>query len=73
MERQSMMTPKESADYIGVAKNTIPSMARAAAGVSRGKLSRIKDDLKKLDLNTLTSLEALNYLDRLQKRFNDKA
>ncbi len=38
----------------------------------RDLLSRMKDELKKLDLNSLSPLEALNYLDQLQKRLKDK-
>lgn len=39
----------------------------------RDLLTRVKSDLQKLDLNSLTPLEALNYLDQLQKRLKDKS
>ncbi|NOR16038.1 MAG: DNA mismatch repair protein MutS [Candidatus Aminicenantes bacterium] len=39
----------------------------------RDLLSRMKDELKNLDLNSLSPLEALNYLDQLQQRIKDKS
>jgi DNA mismatch repair protein MutS len=38
----------------------------------RDLLARMKEDLQKIDLNSLTPLEALNYLDQLQKCLKDK-
>lgn len=41
--RSSISSVKKPFNFLGVARNTIPNFARAAAGLYKGKLKRVKD------------------------------
>ena len=41
--RSGLNNLKKPFHFLGVAKNTVPSLAKAAAGLSRGQLARVKD------------------------------